>query len=421
MAVKKNIQAKYVIIGNSTAAIGCVEGIRSVDKTGKIVLISNEKHHTYGRPLISYYLLGETDDERIKYRPDSFYKDNNVTALLGKTVTAIDAENKTVTLDDGTVINYDKLMNATGSSPFVPPAKGQESVKNQFTFMTLDSAIALGKAVNENTDVLIIGAGLIGLKCMEGILHLAKSVTVVDLAPKILSSILDDEGATLMLKYLEDKGVKFILGDCVDEYKAETAMLKSGKTLKFDVLVTAVGVRPNTSLIQNAGGKVERGIIINNHMKTSLKDVYAAGDCTVSHDISSGTDRILALLPNAYLQGECAGKNMAGEKAKFEKAMPMNAIGFFGYHIVTAGAYDGEVRVTKDDENYKKMFIKDGKLKGYILIGNVDKAGIYTSLIRNETPLDTIDFDLIFEHPTLMAFSADDRKIKLSQAPKAAK
>lgn len=421
MAEKKNAKTKYVIIGNSTAAIGCVEGIRSVDKTGEIVLISNEPHHTYGRPLISYYLLGATDDEQIKYRPDSFYKDNGVTALLGKTVTNIDAKEKKVTLDDGWVIEYDKLMNATGSSPFVPPAKGLDTVEKQFTFMTLDSAKALGKAVSNDTDVLIIGAGLIGLKCMEGILDLAKSVTVVDLAPKILSSILDDDGAALMQKYLEDKGVKFILGDCVDEYKGNTAVLKSGTQLDFDVLVTAVGVRPNTSLIQNAGGKVERGIIINDHMKTSLKDVYAAGDCTVSHDITTGTDRILALLPNAYLQGECAGKNMAGKKVKFEKAMPMNAIGFFGYHIVTAGAYDGDVRVAKEGANYKKMFIKDGKLKGYILIGDVDKAGIYTSLIRNETPLDTIDFDMVYEHPTLMAFSAKDRKDKLATAPSAAK
>ena len=421
MAAKKNSKTKYVIIGNSTAAVGCVEGIRKVDKLGEIVLISNEKYHTYGRPLISYYLLGETDDERIKYRPDSFYKDNGVTALLGKTVTAIDAKEKKVTLDDGWVIEYDKLLNATGSSPFVPPAKGMDTVKSQFTFMTLDSAKALGEAVSKDTDVLIIGAGLIGLKCMEGILHLAKSVTVVDLAPKILSSILDDDGAALMQKYLEDKDVKFILGDCVEEYQTDTAVLKSGKKLKFDVLVTAVGVRPNTRLIADAGGKVERGIIINDHMKTSLKDVYAAGDCTVSHDISTGTERILALLPNAYLQGECAGKNMAGEKVKFDKAMPMNAIGFFGYHIVTAGAYEGDVKISKDGVNYKKMFIKDGKLKGYILIGDVDKAGIYTSLIRNETPLDSIDFDLVYEHPTLMAFSANDRKTKLSEAPKAAK
>ncbi len=199
--------AKYVIIGNSAAAIGCVEGIRKVDKTGGITIISDEKHHTYSRPLISYLLYGKTDEQRMKYRPDSFYDDNGVTTMLGKKVTKINAEDKTVTLDDGESLTYDKLMYATGSSPFVPPTKGLETVKNQFTFMTLDEAKALGDAVSKQTDALIIGAGLIGLKCMEGILDRAKSVTVVDLAPKILSSILDDDGAKMMQSYLESEGV----------------------------------------------------------------------------------------------------------------------------------------------------------------------------------------------------------------------
>lgn len=413
----KEKQKNYVIIGNSTAAVGCIEGIRKVDRTGKITVISDEKHHTYGRPLISYLLCGMTDLERMKYRPDSFYDDNGVTAILGKRAEKIDAERKTVTLNDGSVIAYDKLLNATGSSPFIPPTKGLDTVENQFTFMTLDSALALQKAVTKESDILIIGAGLIGLKCMEGVLGLARSVTVVDLAPKILSSILDDEGAGMMQAFLEEKGVRFILKDCVEEYMGNEAVLKSGKRLSFDLLITAVGVRPNTALMEDAGAEVARGIIINERMKTSLKDVYAAGDCTVSHDITSNSDRILALLPNAYLQGECAGKNMAGKREIFDKAMPMNAIGFFGYHIVTAGSYTGEELTEKDGANYKKLFLQDGRLKGFILIGNVDKAGIYTSLIRNQTPLSSLDFELMFKNPTLMAISAAERAKKLASAP----
>ncbi len=414
---EKKYSAKYVIIGNSAAAVGCVEGIRKIDSASEIIIISDEKHHTYSRPLISYLLYGKTDLERMKYRPDSFYKDNNVTPLLGTKAVKIDPKEKVVTLDDGTKVEYDKLMYSTGSSPFCPPAKGIETVKNSFTFMTLDSALSLEKVLGKDKDVLIIGAGLIGLKCMEGVLDRVKSVTVVDLAPKILSSILDDDGAKMMQSYLEEKGVKFILSDCVEEYKKDTAILKSGKTIKFDILVTAVGVRPNTQLIEQAGAKVNRGVIINDRMKTSLKDIYAAGDCTVSHDITSDTDHIIALLPNAYMQGFTAGENMAGKKAVFDKAMPMNAIGFFGYHIITAGAYQGEEKIKKTDDSYKKMYIKDGRLVGYILIGDVDRAGIYTSLIRNETELSTLDFDMVFERPTLMAFSSKDRATKLASAP----
>lgn len=409
---------KYVIIGNSAAAVGCVEGIRSVDKSGEIVIISDEKYHTYSRPLISYLLLGETTEAKMKYRDPDFYKKNNVTAMLGEKVTEIDAKAKTVKTDKGNEIAYDKLMYAAGSSPFVPPMKGLEKVKKQFTFMTLDSAKALKSALNKNSRVLIVGAGLIGLKCAEGIRNMCGSITVVDLAPRVLSSILDDGGSDMVKAHLEKEGLKFYLNDCVEEFTENTAILKSGAQIGFDVLVLAVGVRPNTALIEQAGGKVERGVTIDKKMKTTLDDVYAAGDCTVSHDVSSGTDRILALLPNAYMQGETAGINMAGGKCSFEKALPLNAIGFFGLHMVTAGSYIGTPHVKKGVNSYKILFTDKDKLKGFIMIGDIDKAGIYTSLIREKTPLKSIDFDLIFERPSLMAFESDARAEMLSGAKK---
>ncbi|MDP4120477.1 MAG: FAD-dependent oxidoreductase [Bacillota bacterium] len=403
---------KYVIIGNSAAAIGAVEGIRQVDKKGEITIISNESHHTYSRPLISYLLLGKTDEQRMKYRPDDFYEKNNCKTLFSKTVTNIDSKKKTVTLDDNTSISYDKLLVSTGSSPFVPPMDGLDSVKNKFSFMTLDEAKALDSALTSDSKVLIVGAGLIGLKCAEGIHAKVANITVIDLAPNILSSILDTQGSAIVQKHLESKGVVFKLGDSVQKFTEKTALLKSGGTIDFDVLVLAVGVRPNTQLVKDAGGEVNRGIVINERMETSIPDIYSAGDCTEGMDISIGQNRILALLPNAYMQGECAGKNMAGEACVFDKAIPMNAIGFFGLHIITAGTYDGEVYEDLHD-GYKKLFYKDDLLKGYILIENIKKAGIYTSLIREKTPLSTIDFTLICENPGLMAFGREVREEKL--------
>ena len=160
---------KYVIIGNSAAAVGCVEGIRQIDKESPITLIASEPHHTYSRPLISYLLYGHTDEQRMKYRPDSFYADNGVETMLGETVTAIDPKGKTVTLESGKVVSYDKLMVATGSRPFVPPIEGLDKVEKKFSFMTLDDAHALDAALNKDSRVLIMGAGLIGLKCAEGL------------------------------------------------------------------------------------------------------------------------------------------------------------------------------------------------------------------------------------------------------------
>lgn len=395
----------YVIIGNSAAAVGCIEGIRGIDQDGEITVISSEPYHTYSRPLISYLLLGKTDEQRMKYRPDGFYEQNRCRTMLGKRAAAIDAKAKTVALESGETIPYDKLLIATGSRPFVPPMEGIDTVPSKFTFLSLDDARALEKTLSKESRVLIIGAGLIGLKCAEGIMDRVGSITVVDLADRVLPSILNAEGSAMVQAHLEALGLSFILGDSVKEFRGSTAELKSGKTLDFDVLVLAVGVRPNTELVKEAGGEVARGIVTDLFCRTSLPDVYAAGDCSESYDLATGQNRVLALLPNAYMQGACAGADMAGAKEKYDTAIPMNAIGFAGLHIITAGSYDGEKHVVRDDKTYKALFCKDNRLNGFILIGDVARAGIYTSLIRKQVPLNTIDFELVMEKPQLMAFT----------------
>ncbi len=406
---------EYVIIGNSTAAVAAAEAIRAKDAAGGITMISDEKHHTYGRPLISYYLLGRTDRERMKYRPSDFYAKNGIRTLFGVRAERIDAADKKVCLSDGRKIAYDKLLVAAGSRPFVPPMEGIESVPCKFNFMTLDDALALEKVLSPEKRVLIVGAGLIGLKCLEGIAGRVKKVFVADMADRILPSILDGYGASLIQKKLERHGAEFFLSDSVQEFDGNTAHLKSGKVLEFDILVIAVGVRANVELVQDAGGKVGRGILTDDRQETSLKDVYAAGDCTESYDITTKTCRILALLPNAQFQGACAGTNMAGGEAHFANAAPMNAIGFFGSHVLTAGSYFGETYEEKKGDTYKKLFYSDNRLNGFILVDIPERAGIYTSLIRNRTPLDEVDFGSLKEEPALMAFSAQYRAEKLAK------
>lgn len=411
------MEKNYVIVGNSAAAIGCVEGIRQVDQTGSILIVSDEPYHTYSRPLISYLLWGKTDRQRMKYRPDSFYDDNKVDTLFGVKATALHPEEHTLELDNGETVTYGKLLLATGSRPFIPPMEGLDQVEKKFTFMTLNDALTLEEAITPNSKVLVVGAGLIGLKCAEGIFEKVGSLTVVDLANRILPSILDEEGSKLVQDYIESKGVKFYLSDSVAKFENGTATLKSGAEVPYDIVVIAVGVRPNVELAENAGIEVNRGILTDIHCATNLPDIYAAGDCTVSHNIASDQDQILALLPNAYMQGETAGIEMAGGEANYDKAIPMNAMGMLGLHMITAGVYDGEVYKEQNCEGYKKLFVKDGKLVGFILIGDVIKrAGIYTSLIREQTPLDEIDFDLIKHSPQLMAFAKKERKVKLAGA-----
>lgn len=407
---------KYVIIGNSAAAIGTIQGIRLVDKTGQIVVISDEEYHTYSRPLISYWLKGDVTEENMRYRDEDFYEKNDVDTLFGTKVIKINPSAKTVTIENGNEISYDKLMVATGSKPFIPPMEGLEKVAKKFTFMTFDSAKAVKKAVTEGAKVLIVGAGLIGLKAAEALEHYGADMTVIDLADRILPSILDEDASAIMQKHIESKGVKFILGTSVKEFSENSALLNNGNTVEFDMVILAVGVRPNTELIAEAGGTVNRGIVTDQKQAVNgLKDVYAAGDCTESLDITTGQQKILALLPNAFMQGEIAGQNMAGKEMYYLNAIPMNAIGFFGLHIITAGSYDGDAFTETDGaENYKKLVTKDNELKGFILMGDVKRAGIYTYMIKWHMPIDECDFETLKTKPQLMAFSREYRNEKLA-------
>lgn len=405
---------EYVIIGNSTAGIAAAETIRKLDQAGSITILSDEAFPTYGRPLISYYLLGKTDAAHMNYRPADFYQKNNIRTMFSVRAEHIDTAKKQVLLQGGKKVKYDKLLVATGSRPFVPPMEGLD--KNEyFTFMTYADALALEKQLAPEKNVLIVGAGLIGLKCLEGIADRVGKVTVVDMAPHILPSILDDYGASIIQKQLEKHGAEFYLSDSVASFEKGVAHLKSGATVPFDILVVAAGVRPNVELVKEAGGKVGRGILTDDRQETSLKDVYAAGDCTESYDITCGQSRILALLPNAQFQGSCAGTNMAGGEAHFTNAVPMNAIGFFGSHVLTAGSYFGDTYEEKEGETYKKLFFDGDKLNGFILIDLPERAGIYTSLLRNQTSLPEVDFEALKKDPGLLAFSEAFREQKLAR------
>ena len=404
---------RYVIIGGSAAAIGCIEGVRSVDKTGEIILITGETEWNYSRPLISYLLEGKTTRDKMWCRPDSFFTRNGVTVKAGVLATTLDAGDRTVRLSTGERLAYDRLLPATGSRPFVPPIPGLETVERTFCFQTLSDASALAEALRPESRVLILGAGLTGVKCAEGIRGLCAQIAIADLAPRVLPAVLDDTGAAMVQARMEEKGVRFYLNDSAAAFRGNTARLQSGTELEFDVLVTAVGVRPNTQLVADAGGAVDRGILVDGRCATTLPDVYAAGDCAQGYDAVSGEKRMLPLWPNAVLQGETAGINMAGGRADYTQGIALNASGVFGLHMITAGSYEGESFTVQRDGSYKRLVTADGVLKGVIMVGDVSRAGIYTDLIRKKKLLSEIDFDLIRESPQLMAFSQKDRRVQL--------
>lgn len=398
---------KYIIIGGGVASVGCIEGIRSIDKEGEITLIMKEKALPYCRPLISYYLEGKTNFEKMNYRPQNFYISNGCKIIYGK-VEKVNDKEKTIMVNDS-ILPYDTLCVATGSTPFVPPFEGLDTVPVKTSFMTEEDASFLDKNITKSSRVLIVGAGLIGLKCAEGIAKRVSSVTVCDLADRVLSSILDSECAKRMQDVLESNGIKFYLSNSVKRFEGTKAILQDDTEIDFDILVTAVGVRTETAILKNVV-EIGRGIIVNTKQETSNPYIYSAGDCSQGYDASINQNRVVAIFPNAYMQGQVAGINMAGGTSLFDKGMPLNAIGFFGFHALTAGSYDGEMTEIKDEKSIKRLFVKDDRLIGFMLIGEFDRAGILTSLVREKTPLSEIDWKIMKNFPALSAFSREKRK-----------
>lgn len=413
---------KYLIIGASAAGLAAAESIRRYDKQGTVTVLTEEAYLPYSRPSISYYLKGKVKESDMALRKPSFYKQNKIDVVTGTRVTAIDRQNKIVRAGRRS-FPYDKLCLATGSVPFVPPMDNVKGKANALTFLDLASTKSVKALANDKVRAVVIGAGLIGMKAAEGLAKICKSVDVVELAPRVLPSILDAKSSRQVKKHLENNGIRFhlestVVGAASKGKQITAVMLNDGTKLPCDLLILAVGVRPRIDLAEAAGLTVNRGIITDTQtMQTSDESIYAAGDCCVSVDMLDGSERVIALWPNAVQQGITAGSQMAGADVTTGGTYSVNAIDFFGLRICTCGLINAQGeqysdKITSSGDSYKRLVFEGNRLVGYVLINESQNAGIYTSLISNGVELDTLQGD-IMDTPSIFMFDKDTRISKL--------
>ena len=413
---------KYVIIGASAAGLAAAEAIRKADAQGTITVLTEEAYMPYSRPSISYYLKGKVKESDMALRKPNFYREKKIDIVKNTKATAIDTEKKVVKAGRKSY-PYDKLCLCTGSKPFVPPMENVKGKTNALTFLDLKAVKDVKAIANEKTRAVVIGAGLIGMKAAEGLVKICKSVDVVELSPRVLQSILDAKSAKQVKKHLENNGIRFHLENTVvraaSKGKQITAVtLKNGKKLPCDLLILAVGVRPQTELAEKAGLSVDRGIITDTEtMQTSDPDIYAAGDCCVSVDMLDGSKKIIALWPNAVQQGNVAGAQMAGADITVGGTYSVNAIDFFGLRICTCGLINAQGeqysdKIIQHGDSYKRLVFEGDKLVGYVLINSSVNAGLYTNLISNQISLDTLQGD-IMDDPSIFMFDKETRITKL--------
>ncbi len=386
---------KYVIVGNSAAAVGCITGIRKVDRESPITVISYESS-CYSKPMIAD-VLADIPEEKLIYRDEDFFKSNNVELVLGRRAVEINTDSKVVVLDSKEKVPYDKLLISTGAKPFIPPISGVDK-KGVFTFTELSSALSFKNYIKENgvEEVVIVGSGFIGLEVAYFLAKLGIKVTVVELLERALARAIDERGSEIVEKLLREEGVEFIFKDSVSgilgDEKVSGVKLGSGRVLKAGAVVVAVGVRPNTELAQTAGVKVNLGIETDDHMETSVKGIFASGDCVECLDVTDGKKKPLPLFPLAFEQGFVAGLNMAGKRMKYLGGLPLNSLKFLPVPVLNAGivnppdsSYEVLVNDRFDDKGfYRKAVIKDGKLVGFVAVGQIDRVGILMNLIRQK-------------------------------------
>lgn len=388
----------YLIIGNSTAAVGAVEGIRSVDHSRPITVLSKEPQHTYSRPMISYLLAGKAGEDKLYYRPEQYYEVNGITPLLGTEAVDLDVSNSIVTVASGEKLPYEKLLIATGGTSVRPPGvKGLEA-EGVFTFVSWQDATDIENYITRyNADrAVVIGGGLIGLKAAEALVSRGVQTTIVEKAGNILASTFDSSGSGLLAGVVEGAGVDIRCGTTVKEVTRSKGRvcgvkLHDGTEQPCSAVIVAVGVHPNIALAADTPIKTDRGILADVFMETTVSGIYVAGDASQTACCLSEGKKSIPIFPNAYRQGRIAGINMAGGRRKYSGAMFMNSLDIFGLAAISVGIIDPGHRrceimekLEKHRQYYRKIFLMNDRVIGAIFIGEIERAGIITGLIRNK-------------------------------------
>ncbi len=359
-----------VIIGNGIAAVSAASKIREADKDCGITMISDEGYTFYSRPRLIEYLSGKAGFEQIIIKKEQWYKDNSIKLLTDSKVTAVNTSEKQVSGDFGK-ISYDKLIIAAGASSFIPPFPGHD-LKGVFALRTKEDADEIISAALGVKSAAVIGGGLLGIETAFALTARGLKVTVIEFFERLLPRQLDFEAAGLLQKFLEQKGINFLLSKQTDsvygDFNGLKINFKDGGSEKACIIVVSAGVRPNVSFLKDSGLEINKGIKVNGKMETNIEDVYAAGDCAEFNGALYG------IWPAAKEQGEAAGAAVTGAYVNYTGTVMSTKLKVAGIEVASAGDINikdnTETKAKTDGAAFKKIFCENGIIKGGILIGN---------------------------------------------------
>jgi len=374
------LSRRYVVIGNGIAGQTCAEELRKADADASIVMIAAEKYPLYNRVALPRYLRGQVRREKVLMRTVEDYANRNLQVHFETWATDIDVPSKLVRTNRGQEFPYDALLIATGGRPKAPPWPGSDEVSACLGFQTLDDTDAIIEKADASERVLVMGGSFIGYELAEGVSFRKKSkLTWIMRGPWFLRYVLDEEGGRLCRQLGEAQDVQFLISDEVQKFSRNNgrfhAETVNGHHVDFDLLTYGVGLDYYTEPVRNTGIELNKGIVTDSKLRTAAPDVYAAGDIAVFYDLMVERHNQMGTWDNAEAHGKVAARNMAGESEDFFD-VPTYTTTMFGSTLAVMGVTPDvqpdleSVRTFSFEEKfYRKLFFKDDRLVGAIMIG----------------------------------------------------
>jgi NAD(P)H-nitrite reductase large subunit len=369
MAVKK-----HVIVGAGTAGINAIRTLRQLGDTGEITLISAEP--PYSRMVLPYYLDKSISEAHATTATPVQLERWEVKTLFGRRAVGVDSDANKLKLDNGEELPYDNLLIATGSSASKPPIPGADSpvIHN---FWTMTDAQNVNRLITPSSHVVMVGAGFIAFTILHGVMERAGRVTIVEVAERILPRMIDAAGAAIVSRWLEARGVTLRTGAALKSIAAkggkQLLSFGDGSSVEADVVIMATGIRPNLDWLKGSKVKVNQGIVVDSHLRSSVSNIYAAGDVAEAKNLITGASEVHAIEPTAMEHGRVAAANMAGKNVSHPGSLLMNIVGVAGLDIASFGSWDdvkAEAITAMDEARhaYRKYLFRGDRLVGAILV-----------------------------------------------------
>ena len=387
----------YVIIGAGPAAVAAAEKLRVLDEDGQITMVGSQPQQPYSRMAIPYYLTGKIEESGTYLRRSPNHFESHRIELVHGEVTTVDAAGHKVMLNDGSAIDYDKLLIATGAEPIIPPVAGMDDPRVQQCWH-LEDAERIIELAKPGARAVQVGAGFIGCIILESWVLREVDLTVVEMGPRMVPRMLGEKAGDLLKTWCESKGVTVHTGTTVESIESTqnelNVVLKNGESCPADVVIVSTGVKPNVGFLQDLDINIDQGIEVDEFMQTSVTDVYAAGDCAQGLDFSTGETAVHAVQPTATEHGRVAATNMATDNSlPYKGSLNMNILDTLGLVTSSFGAWEGvdasdsaEI-YNPDNYQYINLQFKDDVLVGANTVGYHQHLGVLRGLIESRVPL----------------------------------